>query len=348
MKDGITLSFDFIDKYVRFTKPEYIQVFLYIKAAAERSKALPPAEDIAKALDISSVKAEFILEYWASRGEIEFVDGEYRFPSEKASDNNLKKSVGAKPKAISSARGISKPQHMRSTRPAYSQKEINAAAQKDKQISGMFYQAETILKKALSPSETELLFSFHDWLGLPVEVILMLLSYAAKKGKTTKRYLETVAIDWADKGIDNFEAAEAYVSELEAADSAENKVRSILGIYGRGLSPTEKKYIKLWVNELKIPTELISLAYDRTVEYTGKLSWSYMDKLLQSWIANGYSTVEDVKAADEEYYKTKGKTNQNDGGKKANSKSPNYKDGNMEKYADLEEQLLDMMLDSDD
>ena len=348
MKDGITLSFDFIDEYVRFTKPEYIQVFLYIKAAAERGKALPSAEDIARALDISPVKAEFILEYWASRGEIEFADGAYKFPPEKASNNNSKKTGDAKPRAAASARGLSEPQHMRSTRPAYSQKEINAAAKEDKQISGMFYQAETILKKALSPSETELLFSFHDWLGLPVEVILMLLSYATKKGKTTKRYLETVAIDWADKGIDSFEAAEAYVSELEATDSAENKVRSILGIYGRGLSSTEKKYIKLWVNELKIPTELISLAYDRTVEYTGKLSWSYMDKLLQSWIANGYLTVDDVKAADEEYHKTNGKMNPNGGVKKPKNKFNNYDDGNMEKYADLEEQLLDMMLDNDD
>lgn len=352
MKDGITLSFDFIDEYVRFTKPEYIQVFLYIKAAAARSKALPPAEDIAKALDISPVKAEFILEYWASRGEIKFENGTYKFAEKKSSDNNSKSSSASKPKPAAPVQALPKSQHIRSTRPAYSQKEINTAAKEDKQISGMFYQAETILKKALSPSETELLFSFHDWLGLPVEVILMLLSYAAKKGKTTKRYLETVAIDWADKGIDNFEAAEAYVSELEATDSAENKVRSILGIYNRGLSSTERKYIKLWVNELKIPTELISLAYDRTVEYTGKLSWSYMDKLLQSWIANGCTTVDDVKAADEKFYKANGgayvKINQKDSGKKAKNKFNNYEDGNMEKYADLEEQLLDMMLDNDD
>ena len=32
----------------------------------------------------------------------------------------------------------------------------------------------------------------------------------------------------------------------------------------------------------------------------------------------------------------------------ASNKFNNYDDGNMEKYADLEEQLLDMMLDNDD
>ena len=188
----------------------------------------------------------------------------------------------------------------------------------------------------------EMLFSFNDWLGLPVEVIMMLLSYAAKKGKTTKRYLETVAIDWADKGIDTYEAAEAYVTELEAVDRAENAVRSILGIYDRALTTTEKKYIRLWTDELKIPTELISLAYDKTVTYTGKLSWSYMDKLLGSWIANGYTTVAQVKAADEEFYRGGGRKPSE---KSKKSKLNNYDDDNKSDYKELEEEILKMMLD---
>ena len=210
-------------------------------------------------------------------------------------------------------------------------------ATQNKQISGLFYQSETILGKVLTASEMEMLFSFNDWLGLPVEVIMMLLSYAAKKGKTTKRYLETVAIDWADKGIDTYEAAEAYVTELEAVDRAENAVRSILGIYDRALTTTEKKYIRLWTDELKIPTELISLAYDKTVTYTGKLSWSYMDKILESWIANGYKTVDEVNAADEE--------NQRAGGRKVSEKPKKSKLNNYDDDKELEEEILKMMLD---
>lgn len=94
---------------------------------------------------------------------------------------------------------------------------------------------------------------------------------------------------------------------------------------------------------MKIPTELISLAYDRTVEYTGKLSWSYMDKLLQSWIANGYSTEAEVRAADEEYYKTKGGKGFNQKTKK--NKFDNYEPTTQTDYAGLEEQIWDMMLD---
>ena len=331
MSGNVSISFDFIDKYVRFTKPEYIQVYLYVCYRVEADGLFPSADEVAAALDISSGKAEFIFEYWASRNE--FISSADGYSLNKGSDNS-KKPADTKPQKI---------KRILSSKPSYSQQEINMVATQNKQISGLFYQSETILGKVLTASEMEMLFSFNDWLGLPVEVIMMLLSYAAKKGKTTKRYLETVAIDWADKGIDTYEAAEAYVTELEAVDRAENAVRSILGIYDRALTTTEKKYIRLWTDELKIPTELISLAYDKTVTYTGKLSWSYMDKLLQSWLANGYTTVAEVKAADEEFYQRGGKRPQ--GEKSRKSKLNNYDDENKSDYKELEEEILKMMLD---
>lgn len=329
MSGNVSISFDFIDKYVRFTKPEYIQVYLYVCYRVESDGIFPSADEVAAALDISSAKAEFIFEYWASRNE--FISSAEGYSLNKSNDS--KNTADTKPQKIN---------RIRSSKPSYSQQEINMVATRNKQISGLFYQSETILGKVLTASEMEMLFSFNDWLGLPVEVIMMLLSYAAKKGKTTKRYLETVAIDWADKGIDTYEAAEAYVTELEAVDRAENAVRSILGIYDRALTTTEKKYIRLWTDELKIPTELITLAYDKTVTYTGKLSWSYMDKLLGSWIANGYTTALQVKAADEEFYQNGGKRTQ---GEKKPSKFKNYEDENKSDYKELEEEILKMMLD---
>lgn len=357
--DGIFLPFDFIEKYVRFAKAEYIQFYLYIMYCFDRDGVVPDCKEAARALGIPSERAEFIRDYWVSRNELAVNGGVTEFPAVKPNEagvaltdrskqkkNVVKSDVALKCRTKSKSEVSESSAKRRCTKPAYSQAEIEAAAGVNKQISAMFYQAETILNKPLTESETELLYSFNDWLGLPAEVITMLLSYAANKGKTTKRYLETVAIDWADKGIDTFEAAEAYISELEAGESAEAEVRKILGIHNRGLTPTERKYIKIWVNEMKIPSELISVAYDRTVEYTGKLSWSYMDKLLQSWVANGYMTEAEVKAADEEYYRTKG----GKGGTKGSgtkNKFDNYVPETQTDYAELEEQILDMMLDED-
>ena len=44
------------------------------------------------------------------------------------------------------------------------------------------------------------------------------------------------------------------------------------------------------------PEELIRLAYDRTVEATGKVSFAYIDKILAAWAAKGITTVQAAEA----------------------------------------------------
>ena len=142
-----------------------------MKYCFEKSGAAPSAADTAKALDISPGRVEFVTEYWISCGEIQKNDGgKLTFPNDKSDSPG----VAAKPHAVRPRKAAGAPR-IKSTRPSYSQSEIEAVAKANKQISGMFYQAETILNKALTETETELLFSFNDWLGLPVEVITMLL-----------------------------------------------------------------------------------------------------------------------------------------------------------------------------
>lgn len=294
--------------------------------ASLRTGYAPRPLEIATALDLRPEQATFILDFWVSRGEILPLGEGYTFPDAKAT-----------PKTPSPE---GKKRHL--TRPSYTMGEIDAAAARNKSVSALFYQAETVLHKVLTASDMEMLYSFVDWLGLPVEVITMLLSYAAKRGKTGRRYLETVAIDWAERGIDSFEAAEAYVSQLEARDSAERKITSILGIYDRALTTTEKKYIKQWSEDPSVSLDLIAPAYDRTVSHTGKLSFSYMNKILLGWASLGLRTEEDVNRYESENRPVSGGSGS---ALPKKSRFNNYEDTNPVDYSKLEEQLLDMMLD---
>ena len=88
--DYINISYDFIDKYVRFAKPEYLQVYLYAKYRAEKDGAFPSAEDVAAAFDIKPARVEFIFEYWASRGEIAATDDGYEIIGEDFAIENKK------------------------------------------------------------------------------------------------------------------------------------------------------------------------------------------------------------------------------------------------------------------
>ena len=64
-------------------------------------------------------------------------------------------------------------------RPSYASAEIDAAASINKDVDYLFKQAEKILDRLLSPSDFEMIYSFVDWLGLPVEVVIMLLTFVA-------------------------------------------------------------------------------------------------------------------------------------------------------------------------
>ena len=319
------ISYDFAEKYLRFSNAEFIKFYLYAKYLADKNGSFPTLEILAKDLDLTPDRTKFILDFWVSRDELVKRGNGYSFSDTK---------IAKKPSAKSDIRT------KRVSRPSYSMKEIDTVAATNKSISGLFYQAETVLNKILSQSDMEMLYSFVDWLGLPVEVITMLLSYASKKGKTGRRYLETVAIDWAERGIDTFEAAEAYVMELETADSAERKIRNILGIYDRALTATEKKYISAWTNDENISIDLIPLAYDKTVLNTGKLSFAYMNKILLTWAEEGFKTPDDVNAWDGNIKNTKKPLHKKGG-------LINYKDTNDTDYSALEEELLDMFLDQE-
>lgn len=331
--DYIDISYEFAEKYLRYANPVHTQVFLYIKYLYSRNGQIPSVEELAAELDIAENRVKFALGFWVSEGElIQTDDNTYDFPK----PNKISEKAPAKPKRKSRRSSFS--------RPSYKSDEIDKAAEKNQTLASMFYQAESILGDLLSGSEIELLYSFYDWLGLPCEVIVMLLDYAAKHGKTGKRYLETVAIDWADKGIDTFEKAEEYIKQLEELETAEYQIRSVLGIYDRALTQTEKKYIKNW-SELGISPELVSLAYDRTVNNTGKLSYSYMNKILVSWHDEGIKDKDGVKRSEEIFgLKHGGKKDDNNSNVKIN-KFNNYTETNKTDYESLEEKLLDMLLD---
>lgn len=329
MADSFEISFHFAEQYVRFTKPEYLQVYLYLLYTHAKKHMLPSASEIARDLGMTENNIQFILSYWISRGELLEENGRYVLPSAEA-------------KGKISAKKQKKPNAERA-KPGYTAKEISAVASANPQIAHLFKEAERIYQKPLTPSIFEMLYSFIDWLDLPVEVVLMLLTYAAKHDKLKTKYLTTVAMDWADKEINTYEAAEAYIRELEALDSAEHKIRSILGIYDRALTQTEKKYIHSWTEDLHSSPEMVAIAYDRTVANTGKLSWAYMNKLLTSWANDGIQTAEELETHDKNYRLQNPAAEKEKNTKK--SKFNNYTDTNTTDYHALEEQILDMMLD---
>ncbi len=330
MSGGFELKFEFVEKWGRIARPEYLQIYIYILACYKKDGSILDNESIARKLHVSADDVAAALDFWITSDVLYETNSGYAFPDSMENGQALPKRATANSSRFR-------------TRPSYAAAEIDAAASVNKNIDYLFKQAEKILDRLLSPSDSEMLYSFVDWLGLPVEVVIMLLNFAANQGKTTKRYLETVAIDWADKGIDTYETAEEYIKEIELKLSNEGKIRSILGIYDRALTQTEKKYIKAWTFDKDIPLPLVTEAYDRTVAATGKLSWAYMNKILMSWLDEGLTNIEDVKNHEVLHKLKSAPTKEKK--RTAKSKFNNYTDTNKPDYSNFAQQILQDMLD---
>ncbi len=179
-------------------------------------------------------------------------------------------------------------------RPSYKASEISRRLQENPKMSQMYKIVSQILGKTLSSADTELLYSFHDYYGLPVEVILVLIEYYVSKGKRSMKYFEKEAGKWTTAGIDTVAKAKAYIKKREDFLSYTSRLRSLLGIHERHLTTRELSYINKWQNEFFMSLDMVKAAFERTVNQTGKLSFAYMNKILESWAQNKITAPEEI------------------------------------------------------
>ena len=56
----------------------------------------------------------------------------------------------------------------------------------------------------------------------------------------------------------------------------------------------QREYLVKWLDDYKFTTDMIYEAYQRTLDGAGKLSFPYMDKILQSWSKSGFTVISQV------------------------------------------------------
>ncbi len=189
--------------------------------------------------------------------------------------------------------------------PPVSAEDIVRRAETDGAFKDLVSEAERALGRVLSSHDLEVLFGIYDHLGLPADVIMLLLHHCIEEYQTrngpgrmpTMRAVEKEAWFWAEQEILNLDAAEEHLRLCRQRREASAQVKEALQIRGRDLTPTERKYVESWL-ALGFGTEAIAVAYDRTVSRTGRLAWKYMDTILQSWSQKGLMTPGAIETGD--------------------------------------------------
>ena len=189
--------------------------------------------------------------------------------------------------------------------PEYSSEDAKNAVRNDPQFAALVTEVQAVLGNLLTSSGLMELLGFYDYLGLPPDVILLLVAhcveehekkYGADK-RPTMRAVRSEAYKWAEKGVFSLEAANEYIKASERAKKRKAEIRRILGLQDRSPSPTEERCITEWA-EAGYSDELISAAYDKTVLNTGRMVWKYMDSILKSWEQKGLKTMDEVRTGD--------------------------------------------------
>lgn len=163
--------------------------------------------------------------------------------------------------------------------------EIASAIKGDKAVKHLFEVFEELAGRPTKHAERNTLMILIDEINLPCEVAVMLIQYCFSIDKASPSYMKSVALDWYENGIDTLGKAEERIKYLSDKFHFENKLKKKFGMTS-AFSAKQKQIIEEW-SKLGISDELIDAAYDATLNGAGKLSFPYMDKILQKWHSEG-------------------------------------------------------------
>lgn len=181
-------------------------------------------------------------------------------------------------------------------KPAYTMDELREF-KNNEETSQILFVAEQYIGKPLSASEIKTILFFSDKLGFSSDLIDYLIQYCVDKGKKSFRYIEKVAISWAQEGITTPKQAAKFARKYD------KNVYDIMKALGRTSAPTkaEADYALKWTNEYGFGIDIIMEACERTVLATDKHRFEYADSILTSWYKGNVHHKADIKVMDEAY-----------------------------------------------
>lgn len=290
----------FIDEYMSDANGEFVKIYLYLLRLLSLPDASFSISSIADKFDHTEKDIKRALCYWERMHLLRLeYDEEQRltriclldsFPSKEISEHHTKASAkkpvaqsGIPVKRICSADDISRFREQES-------------------VAELLFITERYLARTLTPTDINTIFYLYDGLQFPVELIEYLIEYCVSKGHTSIRYIEKVALGWADHGIRTVEAAKA-ASNLHSQSYF--TVMKALGISGRNLVPSEMAFIAKWKDEYGFSNELISEACQRTIQAIHQPSFEYADSILANWHKKQLRSLSEIAKTDAEYQSRK-------------------------------------------
>lgn len=185
--------------------------------------------------------------------------------------------------------------------PDYSREDVMGKLESDDSFAGLLREVERKLGRLSDPSVKKLL-GLYDYLGLPAEVIFLLVNYCAER-KTeqfgalkppTMREIEKEGYAWARRELFSAEAADAYIRAERKKRRSFPDYMAALQLGDRAPSPGEERYLGAW-SEMGFPAETVAIAYDKTMLKCHEFKWPYCNGILKRWHEKGLHKPHEVR-----------------------------------------------------
>lgn len=218
-------------------------------------------------------------------------------------DNNTAQNISGADSQVQDS-VVEKLKNQATDKPAPSQKEYTLDEikefRKNPDISELFFIIETYLKHTLSSTDTNIVLYWLDELHFSTDLVEYLVEYCITKGHSSLRYMNKVALGWADAGIKTVDQAK---DDAAAHSQIYYSVMKALGITGRNLVDSEVSLINKWVGEYGFDMELVKAACNKTISAIQKPSFEYTDSILTNWRKKDVHTLKDVEVLDANFAK---------------------------------------------
>lgn len=190
-------------------------------------------------------------------------------------------------------------------KPEYQSADIIQRLTQEAEFAGLTAEVERRLGKKLTTPETGALLGLYDYLGLPADVIYLLVCHCAERvarrygegRRPTLRQIEKEGYAWARRGIDNQAAASEYLRKYAERQGMLPQYMRVLGLGDRPPAASEERYLTAW-QEMGFPPEAVALAYDKTVLKCHELKWPYCNGILKRWHEAGLHTLREIEERD--------------------------------------------------
>ena len=294
----------FIDEYMTEANGEFVKVYLYLLRLMNTPDATFSISSIADRFEHTEKDIRRALAYWERMQLLRLeYDDTQNLVGVCMLDSAVQRAEETVPVPDAAPLPLSPAPVMPAVVPkrSYSADDIYRF-QQDEAVVELLFITERYLKRPLTPTDTNTILYIYDGLGFSAELIEYLVEYCVSRGHTSIRYIEKVAIAWAESHVTSVEEAK------QASGSHSRSVTAVMkefGISGRNLVPAETSFLEKWKSEYGSSDELIAEACRRTMQALHQPNFAYADSILSGWSKKQVRSARDLAALDAEHQSQK-------------------------------------------